>query len=385
MAQAERSSNLPTGMSPGQVFAALVNSSDDAIITKTLDGLIASWNQGAVRMYGYTPNEVLGQPMTMLSPPDRGGEIVDILAMVSAGERISHYETVRRRKDGTTFPVSVSVSPIRDEYGTTVGAASIARDITEQRQLRTAAVQARRSDDLARANQNLTGFAYSVSHDLRTPLRALSGFSSALLDEYADVLGEQGRGYAQRIAAAADHMSTIIDALLRLSRLARAEIRFQTVDLSVEAGEIAENLQRQEPGRIVRFDIRDSILARGDRGLIRAVLQELIGNAWKFTSHRDGAVIEVGTTPTGDAPICCYVRDNGAGFNPGYSSKLFEPFQRLHDPDEFAGTGLGLATVSQLVKLHRGRTWAEGEIGEGATFYFTLNPDETDRPAGPAT
>jgi PAS domain S-box-containing protein len=385
MAQAERSSNLPTGMSPGQVFAALVNSSDDAIITKTLDGLIASWNQGAVRMYGYTPNEVLGQPMTMLSPPDRGGEIVDILAMVSAGERISHYETVRRRKDGTTFPVSVSVSPIRDEYGTTVGAASIARDITEQRQLRTAAVQARRSDDLARANQNLTGFAYSVSHDLRTPLRALSGFSSALLDEYADVLGEQGRGYAQRIAAAADHMSTIIDALLRLSRLARAEIRFQTVDLSVEAGEIAENLQRQEPGRIVRFDIRDSILARGDRGLIRAVLQELIGNAWKFTSHRDDAVIEVGTTPTGDAPICCYVRDNGAGFNPGYSSKLFEPFQRLHDPDEFAGTGLGLATVSQLVKLHRGRTWAEGEIGEGATFYFTLNPDETDRPAGPAT
>jgi signal transduction histidine kinase len=323
--------------------------------------------------------------MTMLSPPDREGEIVDILAMVSAGERISHYETVRRRKDGTTFPVSVSVSPIRDEYGTTVGAASIARDITEQRQLRTAAVQARRSDDLARANQNLTGFAYSVSHDLRTPLRALSGFSSALLDEYADVLGEQGRGYAQRIAAAADHMSTIIDALLRLSRLARAEIRFQTVDLSVEAGEIAENLQRQEPGRIVRFDIRDSILARGDRGLIRAVLQELIGNAWKFTSHRDGAVIEVGTTPTGDAPICCYVRDNGAGFNPGYSSKLFEPFQRLHDPDEFAGTGLGLATVSQLVKLHRGRTWAEGETGEGATFYFTLNPDETDRPAGPAT
>ncbi|MGP7998916.1 MAG: PAS domain-containing protein [Streptosporangiaceae bacterium] len=168
MAQAARKSNLPTGMSPAQVFAALVSSSDDAIVTETLGGVIASWNQGAVRLYGYTPDEAVGQPMTMLSPPDRQGEIADILAKVSAGEHVSHYETIRRRKDGSTFPISVSVSPISDEFGTTVGVAFIARDITEQRQFRTAAAQAHRTDDLVRANQNLTGFAYSVSHDLRT-------------------------------------------------------------------------------------------------------------------------------------------------------------------------------------------------------------------------
>jgi len=384
MAQAVHKSNLPTGMSPAQVFTALVNSSDDAIVTKTLDGIIASWNHAAVRMYGYTPDEAVGQPMAMLCPADRQGEIVDILAKVSAGERISHYETMRRHKDGTTFPVSVSVSPIGDEFGTTVGAASITRDITEQRQLRTTAAQVHRTGDLARANQNLTGFAYSVSHDLRTPLRALSGFSGALLEEYADVLGEQGRGYVERIGAGAGHMSAIIDALLRLSGLARTEIRLQTVDLSAEAEQIAGDLQRQEPSRTVRFDIQQPMQARGDRDLIRTVLQELIGNAWKFTSHRDDAVIEVGTTPTGDAPVCCYVRDNGAGFDPAYASKLFEPFQRLHDPREFPGIGIGLATVGQLVQLHGGRAWAEGKPGQGATFYFTLNPDETGQLAGPA-
>ena len=384
MAQEAQKSNLPTGMTPAQVFAALVSSSDDAIVTKTLDGVIATWNQGAVRIYGYTPAEAIGLPMRMLCPADRQGEITDILAKVSFGERVAHYETMQRRKDGTTFPVSVSISPISDEYGTTVGVASITRDITAQRQLRAATAEGHRTDDLARANQNLTGFAYSVSHDLRTPLRALSGYSGALLDEYADTLDEQGRGYAERIAAAAAHMSVIIDALLRLSRLASTEIRLQTIDLSAEAEQIAGDLQRQEPRRTVRFDIQRSLRARGDRDLVHAILQELIENAWKFTAHREDAVIEFGATPTGDASICCYIRDNGAGFDPAYASKLFEPFQRLHNPREFPGIGMGLATAGQLVKLHGGRAWAEGETGQGATFYFTLNPDEIGQLAGPA-
>ena len=321
----------------------------------------------------------------MALPPDRHGEITDILAKVSAGERISHYETIRQRKDGTVFPVSVSVSPVIDEYGTTVGAASIARDITGPRQDRESAAFIQRTGDIELANQNLMSFAYSVSHDLRTPLRALSGYSGVLLEEYADVLGEDGRRCAERIAAAAVQMSGVIDALLQISRLGHAQLRLQVVDLSGEVDQITEELQRGEPRRNVRFDIQRPIQARADRALIHDILQNLVQNSWKFTSHRDDAFIEFGTTPTGDAALCCYVRDNGAGFDPAHANKLFQPFQRLHAVGEFPGTGIGLAIVKQLVELHGGRVWAEGKVGEGATFYFTLNAEETSQLAGPSS
>ena len=206
---------------PAQLYAALISTSDDAIVVKSLDGMISTWNQGAMRMYGYTPDEAIGQPMTMLCPPDRGGEIADILVKIRAGQRISHYETVRQRKDGTIFPVSVSISPVNDEYGTTIGAASIARDMTEQSQARAAVTLATRNKAIELANQNLTSFTYSVSHDLRSPLRALAGYSSLLLEECGDALSEEGRGYAARIAAASQQMSTLIDDLLDASRVTR--------------------------------------------------------------------------------------------------------------------------------------------------------------------
>jgi PAS domain S-box-containing protein len=171
---------------PAQLFATLISSPDDAIVVKSLDGVITTWNQGAVRLYGYTPDEVIGQPMTMLCPPDRTGEVADILTKVINGERIVHYETVPQRKDGTTFPVSVSVSPVNDEYGTTIGAASIARDITAQIQARAAAALAARNEEIELANRNLTSFTNSISHDLRSPLRALSGYSALLLEEAGD-------------------------------------------------------------------------------------------------------------------------------------------------------------------------------------------------------
>ena len=343
-----------------------------------------TWNQGAMRLYGYTPDEVIGQPMTMLCPPDRVGEIGEILAKIKSGERISHYETIRKRKDGTTFSVSVSVSPINDECGTTIGAASIARDITEQNQARTAAMLATRNKDIELANQNLSAFTCTVSHDLRSPLRALSGYSNLLLGEFADILGDDGRGYAERIATIAREMSTLIEDLLRLSRFTSAAIHLQTVDLGAEVDDIAGQLQREEPGREVRFIVEHPVQVRADPVLIRTVLENLVGNAWKFTSNQGDAFIEFGTTPTGDASVCCYVRDNGAGFDPLYVSKLFQPFQRLHATAEFPGTGIGLASVRQIVERHGGRAWAEGELGEGATMYFTLNAEEIQGPAGVA-
>jgi len=369
---------------PAQLYAALISTSDDAIVVKSLDGMISTWNQGAMRMYGYTPDEAIGQPMTMLCPPDRGGEIADILVKIRAGQRISHYETVRQRKDGTIFPVSVSISPVNDEYGTTIGAASIARDMTEQSQARAAATLATRNKDIELANQNLTSFTYSVSHDLRSPLRALAGYSSLLLQEYGDALDEGGRGYAERIEAASKQMSALIDDMVNLSRITRATMQFQVVDLTAEVEDIAGQLQRQEPDRDVHFRIQHLVQVRADPALIRTVLENLVDNAWKFTARRAGALIEFGTTPTGDAPVCCYVRDNGAGFDPLYVTKLFQPFQRLHSPGEFPGTGIGLASVRQIVERHGGRAWAEGKVGEGAAIYFTLNAEDIHRPAGPA-
>ena len=364
-------------MPESELLSAIVNSSDDAIVGKTIDGVVTSWNPAAERLYGYRAEEIVGQPMTILCPPDRASEIKTILGKVGRGERVVHHETLRRRKDGSPVRVSVTVSPIRDENGRLIGASSIARDIGEQQQLRSAASLRLRADDLERANQSLESFTYSVAHDLRAPLRALGGYSAALVEDCGDDLGEVGRGYAERIQAASEQMAVLIDDLLLLSRVARAEVHLHAVDLGATVAAIAAELQQGSPDRHVRFTIQQPVQARADRGLIRTVLQNLIENAWKFTSHRDDATIEFAAVPSGHAGVSCYVRDNGAGFDPAYADKLFQPFQRLHTASEFPGTGIGLASVRQIVERHGGRVWAEGAVGEGATFHFTLDAEET--------
>jgi PAS domain S-box-containing protein len=360
-----------------RLFSAIVGSSDDAIVGETLDGVITSWNPAAEGMYGYAAAEIVGRPATVLCPPGRQDEGREALARIGRGEHVPHYETFRRRKDGTDFPASVTLSPIHDEAGRLIGASSIARDVTEQMDARAAAEVRHRADDLEAANGSLESFTYSVSHDLRAPLRAMSGFSSALLEEYGDLLGEDGRRYAERIVAASEHMAALIDNLLRLSRLSRAEMHLDPVDLGAEAAQIAAELADEDPGRHARFAIQHPVEVRADRALIRMVMHNLLGNAWKFTSGRDDALIEFGTTPAGDAPVCYYVRDNGAGFDPAYAHKLFSPFQRLHPASEFPGTGIGLAIVRLIVERHGGRVWAEGAVGAGATFYFTIDAEES--------
>jgi PAS domain S-box-containing protein len=370
----------PAPLASADLLAAIVNSSDDAIIGKTTDGMITTWNPAAEHMYGYTAEEIIGQPITVLCPPDRVAEIQDILSKIRSGERVSYFETLRQRKDGTIFPVSVAVSPVWDDRHGLVGASSIARDISERYRIQ--AELRLRTADLECAYRDLETFSYSVSHDLRAPLRALDGLSNALLEDCGPSLSQAGLGYTRRIRAAAGQMTSLIEDLLNLARVSRAEVHPQMTDLGSEVARIAEEHQHQEPRRHVRFTIQRPVWAWADPTLIRTVLQNLMDNAWKFTSGRDEAAIEFGMTPDGISGTQFYLRDNGAGFDSAYAGKLFKPFERLHAAAQFPGTGVGLASVRQIVERHGGRVWADGAPGAGATFYFTL-PADGPVPADP--
>jgi signal transduction histidine kinase len=227
------------------------------------------------------------------------------------------------------------------------------------------------NDELVRSNRELEAFSYSVSHDLRAPLRAIDGFSKALLDRHGAALDTEGRHYLERVRAATVRMSALIDDLLGLSRITRAPLRADTVDLTALARRIADELGRRDATREVTFEIADGLTARGDRQLLAIALENLLGNAWKFTGRRASAHVWFGRerAPQGDA---FFVRDDGAGFDMAYADKLFAPFQRLHRATDFEGSGVGLATVHRIVARHGGFIWARGAVGEGATFLFTL-------------
>ena len=357
----------------GARFRGLLEAAPDATVCVDSGGRIVLVNAQAERLFGYPREELAGRPVEILVPDAIKAGHPDLRARYAANPQPRQMgaglELSGRRRDGTTFPAEISLSAIDTDQGLLVSAA--VRDVTQQRRAR---------DDLRRINQNLQSFSYSLAHDLRTPLRSLSGYSAVLIEDYGDTLGEDGRGYAQRIGAASEHMGRILDDLLHLSRISRARISLQQVDLGIEAATIAAKLQHQDPARRVCFTIQQPALALADAVLIREVLHNLLDNAWKFTRGRDNASIEFGMTPATDARVCCYVRDNGEGFDPAFVDKLFQPFQRLHIPCEFPGTGIGLASVRQVIDRLGGRTWAEGTVAGGATFFFTLQAAE---PAGP--
>jgi light-regulated signal transduction histidine kinase (bacteriophytochrome) len=231
----------------------------------------------------------------------------------------------------------------------------------------------RASRDLEEANRELEAFSYSVSHDLRAPLRSIEGFSQILLEDYGDKLDEEGEDYLGRVRAASRRMAFLIDDLLDLSRVSRRPLRRELVDLSTQTREIAAELGKSQPEREAEFVIADGLTANGDARLLRLALENLLGNAWKFTSREEKARIEFGSTTLEGRERVYFVRDNGMGFDEAYAGKLFGAFQRLHGPEEFEGTGIGLATVQRIVRRHGGRVWAEGEVGQGATFFFTLD------------
>ncbi len=249
--------------------------------------------------------------------------------------------------------------------------AEMAAEIAERKRIEEELLKAKAATDAS--NRELEAFSYSVSHDLRAPLRSIDGFSQALLEDYADRLDEPGRAHLARVRAATVRMGGLIDDLLQLSRITRAEMVRETVNLSVLAESVMGDLQRTEPARRVEITVQPGLQAEGDPDLLRIVLVNLLSNAWKFTGRQPAARIELGARGNG-GERAFFVRDNGVGFDMAYAPKLFGAFQRLHAQGEFPGTGIGLATVQRIVNRHGGRVWAEAAVDQGSTFYFALQP-----------
>lgn len=361
-------------------LAAVVEASEDAIVTARSDGTIEHWNTGAEHIFGYTAEEIIGHNVSVLIPPERHNEREEVLNTVMEGNKVQNFETVRLRKDGRLIDISLSASPLRNERGEPTFLTVIARDITgrlqrerEIRELNTRLEQhvQERTKELDAANRELESFSYSVSHDLRAPLRVIDGFSAALQEDCSEQLDEQGRHYIQRIRAGVQRMGQLISAMLNLSRLTRTELRKQTVDLSSLAETILDDLLAENPTRRIEARVAEGVNAEGDPQLLEIVLRNLLGNAWKFTSGRSPAEIAFGVQRDDDRTVY-FVRDNGTGFDMRYADKLFVPFQRLHGQSEFEGVGIGLATVQRIIHRHGGRIWAEAEEDRGATFFFTL-------------
>jgi PAS domain S-box-containing protein len=361
-------------------LAAIVNSSNDAIIGKNLNSIVTSWNIGAEKLFGYSAKEIVGQPITRLIPPDRHEEELQIINRVRKGETVEHFDTVRAAKDGHLIDIAVTVSPIKDKTGKIVGASKVARDITERKRAEQEIHElnislekrvAERTAELELANKELEAFSYSVSHDLRAPLRAVDGFSQAVLEDYGPQLPEEGRHYLQTIRGGAQRMGVLIDDLLTFSRLSRAALQKQEVNTGKLVRHVLEDLNSQQEGRQVEIRIGHLPACQGDPALLNQVWVNLLSNALKYTRHREYTVIEIGCKLE-QAENVYFVRDNGAGFDMRYANKLFGVFQRLHRADEFEGTGVGLAIVQRVIHRHGGRIWADAEVDRGATFYFTL-------------
>jgi light-regulated signal transduction histidine kinase (bacteriophytochrome) len=295
-----------------------------------------------------------------------------------------------RHKGGRIVWVLISSNPMRDEEGHFVGVLGTVTDITQRREAEQQVLElnetlerriAERTAQLEFSNRELEAFAYSVAHDLRAPLRSISNFTLALTEDCAAQLDAMGQDYLQRIRGASLRMSELIDGILSLSRVSRTELQSMDINLSALARSISEQLQRWQPERTARFSLQEGLVDQGDPNLLRSVLENLLGNAWKFTRERAVAEIAFGVLPEARPQRVYFVRDNGAGFDMEYQAKLFGVFQRLHTQQEFEGTGVGLATVQRILRRHGGRVWGEGHVGQGATFFFTLH-DPTEAPHG---
>ena len=373
-------------------FTTAFHSAPYAItLTRPSDGAILEINDGFSSITGYQSGEVVGQTTLGLDLWVRKEDRLAVVNELEQGREVRAVEYSFRKKTGEVLTglFSASVMTVDDE----AVILSVIGDITERKQAEDALARLKdeleervlvRTAELEEANRELASFAYSVSHDLRTPLRALDGYSLLLLDDYGAQLDDEARDHLARIRRAAQKMGLLIDGLLELSRLSRNELLRERVDLSELAGEVAREIEEAEPERKVELAIAEGLAAFADRQLARSLLANLMSNAWKFTAKHATARIEVGAVDS-DGQRAFYVRDDGAGFDMAFADKLFGAFESVHSPGEFEGLGIGLATVQRIVRRHGGRVWAEGEVENGATFWFTLPDAGNAAPARPSS
>jgi signal transduction histidine kinase len=376
----------------------IINFLPDVTFAINLEGKITIWNQAAEEYTGIKASEILNKGDYEYAIPFYGkrrpiliNTVFNTTELIESkypylariGERVIGEAFVQSPKHGKAYLLGTA-APLYDTEGNIIGAIESLRDITERKKAEDEITKlnqhlekrvAKRTKQLEIANKELEAFAYSIAHDLRTPLRGINGFSQILLEEYQDKVDEQGKVYLHRVRAASQRMAQVIDDILALSRLIHAEMKIERLNLSQIAQEIAKNLSKLQPERNVVFKIQEGIVVHGDEHLLRIVLENMFENAWKFTSKHPTGNIEFGIHEE-NKKMVYFVRDDGAGFEMKYVHKLFGPFQRLHSIEEFPGTGIGLATIQGIIQRHGGKVWAEGEVEKGATFYFTI-PETT--------
>ena len=374
--------HLSGRMESEELFRLLLETKEYAISMLSPSGIIMSWNLGGAHILGYSGKELIGTHISVCyCQRDKDVGLVERILKDSLNNGRSENEVELLKKDRSVFFANVICTPLYREMGSLHGFAIIIRDITLQKQLANEnkllheSLEERvrkRTTELENVNQELNAFSYSVSHDLRTPLRAISGFSKMLLEDYEKKLDAEGNRLINTIIENAEMMGQLIDDLLSFSRLSRMEAHDQIVDMKVLAKKCFSNLMQVYPGVsecvINLGDIRN---CSADRNMMKQVWMNLIDNALKYTSKKDRPEVKIGSTEE-EHFITYFIGDNGVGFDMRYASKLFTVFQRLHSNEEFTGTGLGLALVNRIITKHGGRIWAESEVDKGATFYFTV-------------
>jgi len=349
--------------------ALIIDQVNDSVVSTDFDGIIKSWNKGAEKMFGMTAAQAIGENISIVYPNEQHDLLFNTILpqLKKKGEFETEVEV--QRNNGELFYVLLSLSQKHDLQGNPTGLIGYAIDITERKNSENKILLQHKA--LEAANKELETFSYSVSHDLRSPLRAIDGYTDLLLEDYYDLFNDEGKQHFQRIRKNAQRMAELIDDLLKLSRVGRQQLHKRPVNLSLMSMDIIQKHQDENPQHNVTVEVEDNICVKGDPSLLQITLDNLISNAWKYTEKTASPKIQFYRIKLNGTTTYC-IKDNGVGFDMSYSNKLFGAFQRLHSPEEFSGNGIGLATVSRIINRHGGRVWAEGAVNKGATFFFTL-------------